>query len=913
MRNARRGRSPAEAQAPEAHEGALVSRAESRPAAPPHADLECDAEGIPTIWIPNRDADDAPTVKPEWAEDMDRDRFGLWALMRVRTKRSWLRRSVVDYRFRWTRRGSFTMGSPEMEAGRSEDEGPQHHVTLTEGFWMGETPCTQALWAAIMPDHPSASTARDRLNQPVVEVSWEDTTSFFGQVNDRLGDRASLPTEAQWEYASRAGTTAATWVGNLSLDRAGVKAPELDAIAWYYANRERDVEEVATKRANPAGLYDMLGNVWEWCQDWYGPYDSGPAIDPMGPNMGSRRVLRGGSWVSFARLVRAATRLADDPSFRLSYVGFRLSRGQRSQVAVGRSPAPQGPGAEPRPGAWRAREVPSVHVVTDRMKARLSIIERPEWARRMGRDRYGLFADVQVPHRLETELPVRFRLRWIPPGRFMMGSPSDEVGRWDPARDAELLTDEDRKTVSPEDLGEEPHEVTLTRGFWMADTPVTQTLWTAVQESNPSTFVDLERPVERVSWDDAQAFIVHLNERISDLRLCLPSEAQWEYACRGGTTTATYAGDLDLQGDNNAPVLDRIAWYGGNSGHGYDLEDGYDSSGWPEKQYDHAKAGTRKVATRTPNAWGLYDTLGNVWEWCQDWVGPYGSSAIEEDPTGPDVGTLRVLRGGSWFLLRPLRARRVAGRARPVVPRQPRRFSFVPRSGVSRRGPEAPPCALPARSDGRSCPRSGPSKPAGDRPARHVRRSDDRVRRPTGVGSIRDPTMQMKFITVPVFGGEAAEQVLNRFLSSHRVLSVERRLVDAGSGSAWAVCVQYDSTPATDASSKVASIKTKVDYREILSESDFACYSRLRSLRKRMADEAGVPAYALFTNEQLAAIVRQQVTSKADLAKVAGIGAARVDKYGAAFIEAMRQWVAEQRGASGRAENDLQASNGASA
>ena len=637
------GRSPAATQG-----GARGARAEPRPGAPRDVDFEYDANRVPVIWIPNRDADDAPVVKPEWAEEVSRDRFGLWALMRVRTKRSWLRRSVVDYRFRWMRRGSFMMGSPEEEAGHLEREGPQHHVTLTKGFWLGETLCTQALWAALMPDHPSTSTSRDRLNQPVVKVSWEDTTTFFTHVNGRFGDGASLPTEAQWEYACRAGTVTATWIGNLRFGQDGMRAPELDAIAWYSANTSVGAMKVAGKRVNPAGLYDMLGNVWEWCQDRYGPYDSGPAIDPIGPSMGSGRVLRGGgSWLSLARGVRAAARDALDPSYRVGDVGFRLSRGQGSQVAVGRSPIAQGPGTEPRPGARRAREIPSVHIVTDRMKAQLSVIERPAWAHRMGRDRYGLFADVQVPHRLETELPVRFRLRWIPPGRFMMGSPREEVGRWDPSRDAKDWSEETRKTISPEDLTEEEHEVALTRGFWMADRPVTQTLWTALQESNPSRFVDPERPVEQVSWDDAQAFIRHLNEAVSDLRLCLPSEAQWEYACRAGTTTATYAGELDLQGANSAPVLDQIAWYGGNSGSGFDLEDGYDSSGWAEKQYDHSVAGTRKVTTRLPNAWGLYDTLGNVWEWCQDWVAPYGSSAIEE-PMGPDMGSVRVLRGGSW-------------------------------------------------------------------------------------------------------------------------------------------------------------------------------------------------------------------------------------------------------------------------
>ena len=202
---------------------------------------------------------------------------------------------------------------------------------------------------------------------------------------------------------------------------------------------------------------------------------------------------------------------------------------------------------------------------------------------------------------------------------------------------------------------ETQHLVTISQGFWMGETAVTQKLWTAVmgEGNNPSRFQDLLRPVEQVSWDDAQEFIHNLNGLQPGLEMRLPTEAQWEYACRAGTTEATYAGPMEIHGENNAPVLDYIAWYGGNSGHEYDLDEFEDSSGWPEKQYERKKAGTRRVGTRRRNPWGLQDMLGNVWEWCADYYDTnYGHglsmhSAVI-DPRGPAEGTNRVLRGGSW-------------------------------------------------------------------------------------------------------------------------------------------------------------------------------------------------------------------------------------------------------------------------
>ena len=207
------------------------------------------------------------------------------------------------------------------------------------------------------------------------------------------------------------------------------------------------------------------------------------------------------------------------------------------------------------------------------------------------------------------------------------------------------------------------HSVTV-GSFYMKATEVTQKEWREVMGSNPSYFKGDDRPVESVSWFDAVKYCNALSKkegrtpvyRINGESVTanwsadgyrLPTEAEWEYAARGGTTTAIYTGSLTIRGLNNAPALDAISWYGGNSGYKYPYSEGYDSSGWSEKQYNHNKAGTRKVGQKRPNPYGLYDMLGNVWEWCWDWYGDY-SSGSQIDPGGPSSGVYRVSRGGSW-------------------------------------------------------------------------------------------------------------------------------------------------------------------------------------------------------------------------------------------------------------------------
>ena len=210
----------------------------------------------------------------------------------------------------------------------------------------------------------------------------------------------------------------------------------------------------------------------------------------------------------------------------------------------------------------------------------------------------------------------------IEPGTFAMGSPATEEGRGS---------------------NEGPvHEVTLSQPFFLGKYEVTQGQWTAVMGANPSHFSACGPtcPVEQVSWVDAQAFIAALNRWGDGATYRLPTEAEWEYAARAGTQTALYTGALTL------PSLDLIAWYGGNSEVSY--TGGFDCSGWSGKKHASSRCGPHPVGQKQPNRWGLYDMLGNVWEWTADRYREYPSGSVT-DPRGPSTGTGRVSRGGSWI------------------------------------------------------------------------------------------------------------------------------------------------------------------------------------------------------------------------------------------------------------------------
>ncbi|MBQ7214276.1 MAG: formylglycine-generating enzyme family protein, partial [Bacteroidales bacterium] len=211
--------------------------------------------------------------------------------------------------------GSFTMGATsEQGSDACPNETPIHRVTLRQDYYMGKYEVTQELYEAVMSTNPSYFKG-PRL--PVEQVSWNDVMAFCTRLSQMTGKTFRLPTEAEWEYAARGGhihSTQTKYAGS----------NDIRIVAWYTDNSNRTTQTVGMKTPNDLGLHDMSGNVWEWCSDWYGYYDSGAQTDPTGPSTGSKRVNRGGSWSYDAQGCRVSYRYGAAPSFRGRNLGFRL-------------------------------------------------------------------------------------------------------------------------------------------------------------------------------------------------------------------------------------------------------------------------------------------------------------------------------------------------------------------------------------------------------------------------------------------------------------------------------------------------------------------------------------------------------------------------------------------------------------
>ena len=434
--------------------------------------------------------------------------------------------------------GKFMMGDP----------GKDHEVLITKSFFMGRHEVTQEQWKKVMGNNPSAKTKGPTL--PVTDVSWNDCQEFIRRLNDKTNGGYRLPTEAEWEYACRAKTTTKYFYGDIITK----------SDANYGGAAGAVIKQVGSYKPNAFGLYDMHGNVWEWCNDWYGRYSSDAEINPVGPLSGTTRVLRGGSFNDSDAYFRSSYRIYVAPGHRPFDSGLRLARTNLSAV-----------------GSTTPKVV--IPAATKLLVAPFTEAKAKEIQKQVAK---ALTKEVEEKEDLGKE--VKIDLVLIPAGRFMMG---------DPGKD---------------------HEVTITQPFYMAKYEVTQEQWESVMGSNPSTKTKgAKLPVTDVSWADCQDFIKKLNDKTKG-GYRLPTEAEWEYACRAGTKTAYSFGDVISKADAN-----------------YDGET------------------IKPVGNYKPNAFGLYDMHGNVWEWCNDWFAEYDPKD-NKDPQGVSSGERKVVRGGSFFL-----------------------------------------------------------------------------------------------------------------------------------------------------------------------------------------------------------------------------------------------------------------------
>ncbi|ABG53343.1 serine/threonine protein kinase [Trichodesmium erythraeum IMS101] len=483
--------------------------------------------------------------------------------------------------------GRFLMGSPNTEAKRHSNEGPQHYVDVPE-FWMGKYVVTQQQWQAIMGNDPSKFKGK---NRPVECVSWNNATEFCQKLSKKTGRDYRLPSEAEWEYACRAGTTTPFYFG----ETITTELVNYDG-KYTYGNEPKgkyreQTTPVGQFPANAFGLYDMHGNVWEWCADeWHNNYAGAPTDGSVWLNGNKERSpLRGGSWYDLPNYCRSAVRdtysVRRDDHFFIT--GFRLvcDGGKTQHISPPQISQPQT--SQPEKGKLFTFEVV-------RVNASGSIVNRRQESAR------------QIIEDLGNG--VSLEMVKIPGGRFLMGSPDTEAERLDK---------------------EGPQHYVDVPEFWMGKYVVTQQQWQAIMGNDPSEFKGKNRPVECVSWNNATEFCQKLSKKTGrDYRL--PSEAEWEYACRAGTTTPFYFGET---------ITTELVNYDGN----------YTYGNGPKGKY---REQTTPVGQFPANAFGLYDMHGNVWEWCADeWHNNYAGAPTDGSVWLNGNKERSPLRGGSWLNL----------------------------------------------------------------------------------------------------------------------------------------------------------------------------------------------------------------------------------------------------------------------
>jgi formylglycine-generating enzyme required for sulfatase activity len=633
----------------------------------PQAGEGAGVRAIPLLAKPTMSAAEAAQIQKQWAEYLGRP---------VKATNS------LGMPLLLIPPGEFDMGSTSEEQawalaeGKKNKEGqwhdervrtesPRHRVKISKPFYLGMYVVTQGEYEKVMGVNPSAFNAKpmdssafhpplsaeerdlrgsagkkvagkDTSRYPVETVIWEEAIQFCRRLSAMSAERAAkrvyrLPNEAEWEYACRAGTTTRWYCGD---DESG-----LVDVAWFQKNAGGVTHPVGQKHANAWGLYDMHGNLWQWCADRFSPdyYAQSPLTDPTGPPTGNGRVLRGGTRGDRPALCRSAFRSYAGPADRGFDVGFRVvadvTRDEGSGVRPPSAAARPQPAAETAVSRSRKRRIAAPPA-----QPSMSTHEAQQVQRQWG-DYLGL--PVEEPNSLGMPLVL------IPPGTFQMGSPPDEIA-WALEHGEKSQENQDRVA------SEAPrHPLKITRPFYLAKYLVTQAEFEKVMGVNPSAFTtkpmdssafprplpesevkirhedtnkvagkDTSRhPVETVMWPEAMEFCRRLSalpaERAARRVYRLPTEAEWEYACRAGTMTRWYSGD------DPAGLAD-VAWFNDNSG-----------------------GITHPVGEKKPNAWGLCDMYGNVRQWCADRFGAdYYKQSVPSDPAGPPTGHLYVLRGG---------------------------------------------------------------------------------------------------------------------------------------------------------------------------------------------------------------------------------------------------------------------------
>ncbi len=504
--------------------------------------------------------------------------------------------------------GDVSFNMVEVEGGTFKSiHSPQ--VTLSP-FAIGQTEVTQALWEAVMGSNPSYFNGDSRPGgpgNPVEEVSWDDCQEFIAKLNEMTGRTFRLPSEAEWEFAARG--------GNYSHGYKYAGSDDKDEVAWHNQNSGHKTHPVAELLPNELGLYDMSGNVEEYCLDGWGNnyFCTNPLTNPIMPTTDGEHVACGGSWNYTGSLVSNVPASSAWPAR-----GLRLAMGEpvydtplslskyETEIKDGLFDVVTIAGGS---GLYQVNcdNNEALTVSHKDTTIRLDAIEVGTANVTVCDLTTGEKATVAVtlnPSEFVLEKftvgDQKFAMIKVDGGTFLMGATPEQEPE---------ATDDERPV----------HEVTLS-SFYIGQTEVTVGLWKAVMGYCPIPSYlpehdhDPRMPARLVSWDDCQEFIAKLNE-MTGRTFRMPTEAEWEFAARGGN----YSHGYKYAGSDN---LDDVAIYEPQS--------------------------TLFVRTSFPNELGLYEMSGSMWEWCQDWFGPYGSEPLV-NPVGPESGTYRVIRGGCYL------------------------------------------------------------------------------------------------------------------------------------------------------------------------------------------------------------------------------------------------------------------------